>query len=154
MSGLDVVTSLRGYDPREVTRVTGLYTGRESLVQQQFANEVDINTIIRRFGISRVMPSGAAGGVYGDFTGIVDYESAKAAIERAESGFLALPPDVRERFQNDPGVYLEHVDSLTDDELGPEVGVAREGQARDASGRFVAVEPPVVVPGAVPPAQS
>lgn len=106
----------RGYTPK------GVDTGRETFTQQQFAEEVDINTIVRRFGLSRVMPSGPSGGVYGDFTGIHDYESAVAAVERARDGFLALPPDVREQFGNDPGQYLEYVDTLGDDELGPEVG--------------------------------
>lgn len=122
-------------------------TGRETYTQEQYANEVDINTIVRRFGLTREMPSGVAGGAYGDFTGIYDYESALAAVERARSGFLALDPEVRERFDNDPGRYIEYVDGLDDDELGPEVG----GPAP-----VVPVEPvaPVISPsegsGAVP----
>lgn len=122
MKGLDELVSLRGYDARAVSLSTSVDTGRESAVQQQYADEVDINTIVRRFGISRQMPSGAAGGVYGDFTGVVDFESAVRAVRRAQDGFMALPPDVRARFSNDPGEYLDHVDSLADDELGPEVG--------------------------------
>lgn len=114
---------LRGYAAKEVSLATAVDTGDESFVQQQFADEVDINTIIRRFGVTHEMPSGISGGVYGDFTGIVDYDSAVAAVERARDGFLALDPEVRERFGNDPGVYLEHVESLSDEELGPEVGI-------------------------------
>jgi len=95
----------------------GYDTGRETIVQQQFMDEVDINTIVRRFGLTREMPSGVEGGVYGDFTGISDYESALAAVERAQEGFMTLSPEVREKFANDPGEYLAHVAGMSDEEL-------------------------------------
>lgn len=142
MKGLDFPTSLRAYSAREVSDSVALHTGTETLVQQHFQDEVDINTIVRRFGITRQMPSGQEGGAYGDFTGISDFHTAVAAVERARNGFLALDPEVRENFGNDPGAYLAYVDSLSEDELGPEVGVPREGQARDALGRFVPVVRP------------
>lgn len=147
---VDDVVSLRGYDALQVSRDTAVDTGRETAVQQSFADEVDINTIMRRFGVTREMPSGREGGVYGDFSGITDFQTAVEAVQRAREGFLALPPHVREEFGNDPGVYLEHVDSLTDEELGPEVGVAREGFVRDERGRF-SLAPVAPVPEAKPP---
>lgn len=137
MKGLDFHTSLRAYDARAVSKSVATSTGLETMVQKQFVEEVDINTIVRRFGITRQMPSGVEGGVYGDFTGITDFESAQAAVERAREGFMALSPDVRERFQNDPGLYLDYVDQLADDEIGPEVG----GPARPAPPAVA--EPPV-----------
>lgn len=122
MKGLDFPTRLRAYNARAVSDSVAVDTGRETLVQQQFANEVDVNTIVRRFGVTRQMPSGPSGGVYGDFTGITDFESASAAVERAREGFMSLDAGVRERFGNDPGAYLDYVSGLTDEELGPEVG--------------------------------
>lgn len=99
---------LRGYNAGLLSERTGLDTGTESIVQQQFATEVDINTIVRRFGVTGERPSGDLSGVYGDFTGVNDYESAVAAVERARKGFMALPADVRERFANDPGRLIEY----------------------------------------------
>lgn len=122
MNGLDFPAKLRGYSARAVSDSLAVDTGSESPVQQQFKDEVDVNTIVRRFGITREMPSGRSGGVYGDFSGITDFESATAAVQRARDGFMALSPEVRERFGNDPGEYLEYVSSLTDAELGPDVG--------------------------------
>lgn len=145
-------TSLRAYSAREVSDDTAVDTGSVGPVQQQFADEVNVNTIVRRFGITREMPSGREGGVYGDFTGIVDYDSAVEAVQRAQDGFLALDPDVRLRFGNDPGQYLAYVDQLTDEELGPDVGVpAPEEPAVPEPQRVIVVsESPQEGGGAVP----
>lgn len=102
--------------PRGYVKV-GFDTGRDTLTQQQFAEDADINTIVRRFGVTRSMPSGPEGGVYGDFTGISDYQSALDAVQRAQDGFMALDADVRLRYGNDPGRYLEYVSGLSDEEL-------------------------------------
>lgn len=109
----------------------GYDTGPETMVQQQFRDEVDVNTIVRRFGMTREMPSGLDGGVYGDFTGISDYESAVAAVERAQSGFLTLDPEVRARYENDPGLYLAAVAQMSDEELEVASG-RREPAPRNA----------------------
>lgn len=96
---------------------TGVDTGPETIVQQHFADEVDINTIVRRFGIGPSTPLGASAGVYGDFTGVSDYESALNTVRRAEQGFMTLPADVRERFDNDPGKLIEFAEGMSMDEF-------------------------------------
>lgn len=88
-----------------------------SLVQQHFKDEVDINTIVRRFGMTGEMPFGAAAGVYGDFTEVTDFASAKERIMRAEAGFMKLPADVRERFGNDPGAMVQFAQERGEDEF-------------------------------------
>lgn len=105
------------YDAKMVSDATAHPGGGPSIVQQAFADEVDINTIVRRFGISGTMPSGVAGGVYGDFTGIWDYESAVEAVARAERGFMKLPAEVRERFGNDPGKLVAFAQSVPESEF-------------------------------------
>lgn len=106
-----------GYDHDSFSAALADDTGQDSIVQQQFAEEVDINTIVRRFGLTREMPSGVAGGVYGDFSGITDYESALSVIERAQEGFMVLPPDVRERFDNDPGKLIQAIHELPEGDV-------------------------------------
>lgn len=107
--------SLHGYNAKEVSIYTSIDTGSESKVQQQFAGEVDVNTIMRRYGISQSAPLGPATGVYGDFTDISDYESAVARIEGARDRFAALPAEVRERFMNDPGVLIRRANEMEPD---------------------------------------
>lgn len=109
---------LHGYDAKRVSFDTGLDTGPETLVQQHFAEEQDINTIVRRFGVSGVAPLGVNGpAIYGDFTGITDYESARDTIERANRAFMDLPADVRAKFDNDPAKLISMAQSMDADQF-------------------------------------
>lgn len=103
---------LRGYDAKLVSELYSIDTGNESKTQQQFGVEVDVNTIMRRYGITQTAPLGDGSGVYGDFTDIHDYESAVAKIEGARQKFMELPAEVRERFNNDPGVLIRKAQEL------------------------------------------
>jgi len=91
-------------------------TGEATLVQQQFKDEVDVNNIVRRFGLGRA-PALAPGGMYGDFTGITDYASAFAAIQRADDSFMKLTPEAREKFGNDPAQFLDYASRVGEAEL-------------------------------------
>lgn len=109
MSGRKV-RFLRG--PKEAERRAGrpvLETGDVSKVQQQFRDEVDVNTVVRRFGITGGpigRPDVAALAMEGDFTGVSDFESALDRIERVSRNFMSLPPEVRERFGNDVVAFV------------------------------------------------
>lgn len=137
--------SLRGYDAALVSDETGVDTGSESLVQQHFVDEVDINTIMRRYGVTRELPLGPATGIYGDFTGISDYESAVERVEGARERFMKLPASVRERFRNDPGELIRAAENLPEEEF---------------LGMFEATPPAPVAPvegssgGVIPPSDS
>lgn len=104
---MEGVRQLRKTDWSKVGDESGIDTGPESLVQQQFRTECDVNTIVRRFGMVGSEALVGPQGVYGDFTGISDYESAVEAVNRAQAGFMALPAVVRERFGNDPARFLD-----------------------------------------------
>jgi len=91
-------------------------TGDATLVQQQFKDECDVNNIVRRFGLGR-SPDFVPGGVYGDFTGITDYSTALAAIDRADQAFMTLPPEAREKFGNDPAQFLDYATRVGEAEL-------------------------------------
>lgn len=97
----------------------GLDHPKESLVQQHFGPEQDINAIVKRFGINREMPFGAAqgAGLYGDFTGIEDYESALDRVRGADERFMRLPAEVREKFNNDPGQLLRFANTMDEPEF-------------------------------------
>lgn len=91
--------------------------GGPSLTQQSGKDDADINVIMRRFGATGGMPVGLAGAVYGDFSGIVDLEDALALVERAEAGFMSLPAELRQRFQNDPVRMARFASSVSPEEF-------------------------------------
>lgn len=101
------VRSAYNYDPNVVSRETGTDTGPESMTQQSFKDECDINTIVRRFGVTGEMPVVSNPPTYQNFEGIFDYQSAMNAIRQAEESFASLPADVRKRFQNSPQMFVE-----------------------------------------------
>lgn len=120
---------MRAYDAAVVSAETAIDTGTLSPVQQHLKDEVDINTIVKRFGITHQVPAGVPGGIFGDFTDVSDYESAVAKIERAQEGFLTLPADVRERFGNDPGKLVGFARNVPEEMLNAELGLAARGAA-------------------------
>lgn len=105
------------YDVDAVSLDTALVCLDVSRTKQSFAEESDINTIVRRFGLSGEMPSAVAMPQYGDFTAVQDYHSALNVITAANEGFDALPAEVRSRFTNDPANLLAF---LADDANRPE----------------------------------
>lgn len=87
---------------------TGLDCSVEpSLTKQAFAEECDINTIVRRFGITGQLPENVRMPTYGDYTDVVDFKTAMDAMALARESFEAMPAQVRERFENDPQKFVE-----------------------------------------------
>lgn len=87
-------------------RVTGEET--PSMTKQSFQEECDINTIVRRFGITGELPQGVRMPSYEDFSGVVtDYHTAMNAVAMANESFDAMPAEVRARFKNDPGEFVD-----------------------------------------------
>lgn len=88
----------------------GLVVEGESLTQQHFKDECDINNIIRNYTKTGIFP--IEEGVepqYGDYSSVPEYLDAMNIIVRAKEQFEALPSDVRRKFDNDPAQMLEFV---------------------------------------------
>lgn len=86
----------------------GLECKDESRAVQSQKEEADINTIVKRFGLTGQLPQSVRVPTYGDFGDeVFDYTSAMLAIRRADESFMAMPADVRARFQNDPQQFVE-----------------------------------------------
>lgn len=94
------------YDVDVASDESGVKCEDVSLAVQSERDEVDINTIVRRFGLTGKLPDDIRVPQYGDFTGISDYQSALHAVMAAEESFMQLPADVRKRFDNDPGAFV------------------------------------------------
>lgn len=92
---------------KERSRLSTLYFDGKSRTQQSFVAECDINTIIKRFGKTGLVPVGMRLPQYGDFSGVVDYQSALHVLMEADKSFSMLPSDIRKRFDNDPQKFVD-----------------------------------------------
>lgn len=119
-----VVRGAFAYDADAVSRETGLAIDEEeSVVQQQFAEECDINTIVKRFGLTGELPNGVAMPVSGDFTGVTDFHTAMNMVRQAQESFLELPAEIRERFANDPARVIQFLENPDNREEAMKLGI-------------------------------
>lgn len=100
------VRSAYNYDPDDASDIAGLSCGEPTLTQQNFAEEVDINTLIRRFHLSGEMPEDVRPITYGDFSDVYDFHTAANAIAEARESFESMPAELRRRFENDPAKFV------------------------------------------------
>jgi phage internal scaffolding protein len=83
-------------------------TTGDSMTQQHFAEESEINNILRshdRNGVIEHIHRGNA--IYGDFSNITDFSDALHQIKEAQQEFLNIPSEIREKFQNDAGQFFK-----------------------------------------------
>lgn len=97
------------YDVMEASDASGLICDDPSLAQQHARDECDINTIVRRFGLTGELPNGVKAPRYGDFTEATDYHTSLNAVRAADAAFMQLPADIRTRFNNDAGAFVDFV---------------------------------------------
>lgn len=85
-----------------------LYCDDVSLTKQAFAEDCDINEILRRAAngqdVTNAMSQRMAR--YGDFTNVPDFRESLNLVTRANAAFMELPWQLRERFANDPANML------------------------------------------------
>lgn len=123
---------------------------KHSLTQQHYAEECDINHILKRFenqgGLPEMIHDDAR---YGDFSEVGTYQEAMETVVKAEQQFAALSAKVRARFGNDPANMLKFCSDPKNAAEMVELGLAvpREG-LYDEKGNKLADPMPVVVHGA------
>lgn len=101
------VRSANNYDMKAASDAVGFVCDRESRTQQQFKEECDINTIVRRFGVTGQVPTNIRAPIHGDFVETVDFRTAMDAIVAAREAFDQMPSGVRKRFHNDPAEFVD-----------------------------------------------
>ncbi|AXH75125.1 MAG: internal scaffolding protein [Microviridae sp.] len=77
--------------------------------KQSFKDECDINVLMRRYEVSGVLPQDVSTSTYGDFSDAPSFMEAQNVLARANAQFASLPARVRDRFGNDPAVFLEFI---------------------------------------------
>lgn len=101
------VRTAGNYDTDAVSAATALECQDPSRTRQDQKEEADINTIVRNFGVTGVLPATIKVPLQGDFSEVGDYRQALHSVMEAQASFMALPADVRKRFDHDPAAFVE-----------------------------------------------
>lgn len=86
---------------------TGTACPEPTRAQQQFKDEVDINKIMKRFGVTGELPTKIRPVLPDEYDDVTDFASAMNVVRKASEAFMMLPSGVRARFQNNPQVFTE-----------------------------------------------
>jgi len=122
------------YD-RDIASVeSGLFCEDESLAIQSAAEEADINTIVRRFGLTGQLPSQVAMPRYGDFSGLPDFHAAMNLVRATQEEFLRVPADIRAKFGNDPQAFMEFIEDEGNREEARKMGLLKAVPVEASSG--------------------
>lgn len=97
----------------------------ESMAQQHFKEECDINTIVHRFGLTHQLPENARVPEYGDFADVTDYQTALNAVIAADKQFMQYPAEVREEFHNSPQRMMEFLSKEENRDRATKLGLLK-----------------------------
>lgn len=117
------VRSPYNYDMDVASSESGLETLDLSLAVQSSRDEVDINTIVRRFGLTGQLPQNVGMPQYGDFEEIYDFHTAMNLVAEANEAFMQMPADVRARFNNDPNGLIAFIGDPANREEAVKLGL-------------------------------
>lgn len=136
------------YDGLEetVSEATGLQCADDSLTIQAFAEDADINVLVKRFGITGTMPAARSLPEYGDFTGPADFQDALNRLDAAQRAFDSLPAEVRRRFGDTPANLLEFLHDPANEEEARKLGLLKPKEAPAAPMRVEVVNTPPAPP--------
>ena len=134
------------FDPDQNSIETGTSCPEETLAQQQFRDECDINTILEKFGVTGMVPTNVRQPLREDFVEAMDYQSALNALMEAEASFMEMPAKLRAEFDNDPGKFIDFFEREENRDRAIQLGLINKPADAAIQG---AVPPPVPpTPGA------
>lgn len=119
-----LVRSAFGYDVDAVSAASGLECTDPSLTVQADAEEADINTIVKRFGLTGELPQNVRIPLSGDFSGASDYQTSLNALIAADAAFMQFPADVRARFGHKASELIAFVEDPANYEEAVKLGIA------------------------------
>lgn len=123
----------------------------KSVTQQHFADEVDVNNIVARFVKTGVLGDpnaiAARAATFGDFSNVGDFQLAMNKVLAATKAFEALPLDIKNKFNNDPGLLIDFLADPKNNKEAQDLGLLPKVKTVE-----VTTAPEVTVPAAKPAA--
>ena len=129
-----MIRSAYTFDSEVVSNETALDCGDETVTQQCFKDECDINILLAKFAVTGQLPENVRVPPYVDFEEAFDFQSSMNVIRAAEEAFNAMPAEVRGRFQNDPGRFLEFANDASNYDEALKMGLAIKRPEKAAVG--------------------
>lgn len=111
------------YDVDLASLESGLFCADESLASQEYRDEVDINTIVRRHGLGYEMPQNFNMPTHADFTETVGFQEGLNLLIEAKHQFATLPAGVRAKFGNDPEAIITFLEDVNNREEAQKLGL-------------------------------
>lgn len=115
-------------------RVKKIFT-KPSLTRQEFKEECDLAITLKKFGKTvegqralRNAQGFAEGLKFGDVSSVPDFRAARDAVNAANASFMALPPLVRRRFENDPAQFLDFMSNPANQDEARALGLCKPAQ--------------------------
>lgn len=98
---------------------------KTGLTEQHHKKDCDINHILRTYDKTGLITHvNTAQAHYGDFTIVNEYQESLNLVMAAQEDFLAMPADIRKKFDNDPGQFMEFVTNPDNLDEMRELGLA------------------------------
>jgi len=121
------------------------FKGTKTRTKSEFADEANINNIVKRCMNGAAMPTGGRTPLFGDFSEVADFTSAQTLIAQANAEFEQLPSDVREKFGNNVSDLMDFLDDENNLAEAQELGLApkpeSEPKTLDENTQTAAPEP-------------
>lgn len=114
-----------------------------SRTKQSFAEQVNINTIIKKVARTGLVPQ-RSGAFYGDFSDGLSYQESLAKINAANDAFMELPADLRTKFDNDPSNLINFLADPKNKDEAINLGLLEKPKAENPPPGTPAANPPQV----------
>ena len=111
-------------------RTYAFQTTGESMTQQQFKAECDVNNILAKYKRTGMLSHiQKHQGNFGDFSSIEDYQSSLGKLMQAQQSFESLPSELRAKFENDPAQLISFLSDEKNNAEAVKLGLKIERKA-------------------------
>jgi len=104
-------------------------SGGPTLTQQQFKDDADINSIMRKFQQTGIITHVSNHQPQYGFADSTTLHDAMNVIRTAETMFADLPSSIRNKFENSPSAFLDFVQDADNYEEAIELGLSLAPEA-------------------------
>lgn len=97
----------------------------KSMTKQSMSKELDVNNIIKKYNKTGILQQAHQfEGVYGDFNSY-DLQEAIQKVDKANELFMEVPSEVRAKFNNDAGAFIDFATDAANLDQMREWGLAK-----------------------------